>query len=61
MKAARGEPGDLLANATKANVRMNVERLKTATPILSQAVADKKVRVVGGYYNLNSGTVDIVV
>ena len=60
VKAARGEPGDLLANATKANVRMNVERLKTATPILSQAVADKKLLVVGGYYNLNSGKVDIV-
>ena len=39
---------------------MNVERLKTATPILSQAVADKKLLVVGGYYNLNSGKVDIV-
>ncbi len=41
VKAVRGQPGDLLANAAKANVRLNVERLKTATPILSKAVEEK--------------------
>ena len=60
VKAARGAPGDLLANAIRANVRMNVERLKTATPILSKAVEEKKLLVVGGYYNLSDGIVDIV-
>ncbi len=43
VNAARSESGDLLVNATKANVRLNVERLKNASPILSQAVADKKL------------------
>ncbi len=60
VQAARAQSGDLLANAIKANVRINVERLKTATPILSEAVANNKLKVVGGYYNLNSGSIDLI-
>jgi carbonic anhydrase len=60
VNAARGMHGDLLTNAIKANIRLNVERLKTAAPILSQAVAEKKLRIVGGYYELSSGRVELV-
>ena len=60
VKAARGQPGDLLTNAAKTNVRLNVERLKTATPILSKAIGEKKLLVVGGYYDLGTGVVDLV-
>jgi len=60
VKMARGQAGDLLANAVKANVRLNVERLKTATPILARAVEEKKLLVVGGYYELGTGTVELV-
>jgi hypothetical protein len=37
--------GDLLTNAIKVNICENVERLKTAAPILSQTVAENKVSV----------------
>lgn len=57
VEAARKQPGDLLVNATKENVRQNVERLKQAGPILSAAVADKKLLIVGGYYELTNGAV----
>src|ERR1700676_2590649 len=46
--AAQKQPGDLLANAIRGNVAMNVDRLKTTAPILKAAVDDKKIRVVGG-------------
>ena len=52
------EPGDLLANAIRENVRLNVERLKTASPILSDYVSSGKVRVVGGIYKLKDGRVE---
>ena len=58
--AARGAPGDLLANATLRNVIMNVESLKGLPPILKAAVDDKKIRVVGGIYRLASGRVELV-
>jgi carbonic anhydrase len=60
VKAARGQPGDLLTNAVKVNVRLNVDRLKTATPILSKAVEEKKLMVVGAYYDLATGVVSLV-
>jgi carbonic anhydrase len=60
VRAAKGQTGDLLVNATKANVRQNVERLKTATPILAKAVEEKRLLVVGGYYDLSTGSVEVI-
>src|SRR5262245_58044360 len=54
VKAAQGAAGDLLANATAQNVMLNVEKLKTTAPILKSFVDDKKIRVVGGVYELKS-------
>jgi carbonic anhydrase len=58
VKKALSEPGDLLANAIRENVLYNVQELKTATPILSQYVDEKKVRVVGGIYKLKDGSIE---
>jgi len=58
VKTAMSEPGDLLANAIRENVLLNVEALKTASPILSDYVAQGKVRVVGGIYKLNDGHIE---
>jgi carbonic anhydrase len=57
---ARDMPGDLLVNATRRNVVRNVEKLKTTAPILDTFVKDKKLRVVGGVYQLGSGRVDLI-
>jgi len=58
VQAALPQSGDLLENAIRENVLLNVESLKTASPILSQYVADNKVRVVGGIYKLADGHVE---
>src|SRR5215470_5808895 len=55
VNAVQGAAGDLLANATSRNVRLNVEKLKAAAPILKSFADDKKIRVVGGVYELRSG------
>jgi carbonic anhydrase len=60
IKEAMGKPGDVLDAAIKANVLANVERLKAATPIISAAIAEKKINVVGGVYNLADGRVDLL-
>jgi carbonic anhydrase len=59
-KAVADKPGDALNNAIRQNVLLNVERLKTATPIIDKFVADKKVRVVGAVYNLDNGRVELL-
>ncbi len=60
VKAVLDRPGDLVENATEENVRQNVAALKAATPILSAAVADKRIAIVGGIYRLATGEVDII-
>lgn len=56
---AKTEPGDVLDNAIKANVARIVEQIKTTEPILSQAVQDGSIEVVGAYYHLESGKVSM--
>jgi carbonic anhydrase len=51
---------DLAQSAVIANVCHNVERLKRATPILSELVARQELWVVGGVYDLASGKVNLV-
>lgn len=60
VKAVSQQGGDTLANATRQNVVDNVAKLSTATPILSAAVGEGKLKVVGGIYRLKDGKVDMV-
>lgn len=53
-------PTDLLAEATAENVRQTVAQLKMASPIISELVADGRVKVVGGVYNIATGSVNLV-
>jgi carbonic anhydrase len=60
VKAVSQQGGDMLGNATRQNVIDNVAKLGSATPILSAAVEQKKLKVVGGIYRLKNGRVDMV-
>lgn len=51
---------DLQQRAVIANVQHNVQRLKTAKPILAGMIAKKQVRVVGGVYDLPTGKVTLI-
>ncbi|MBV8214622.1 MAG: carbonic anhydrase, partial [Verrucomicrobia bacterium] len=42
------------------NVVLTVQTLQAADPILSDAVNQKKLKVVGGVYDLNTGKVELV-
>jgi len=59
-KAGADLPGDPLANAIRQNVVNNVAALKSASPILSAAVSQGKLKVAGGLYRLASGRVEMV-
>ena len=60
VKAVLGQGGDVLANAIKQNVIDTVAKLKSTAPILSAAVEQGKLRVVGAIYRLHTGKVDMV-
>jgi carbonic anhydrase len=60
VKAVSQQGGDTLGKAIRQNVVDNVAKLRTATPILSAAVEQGKLKVVGGIYRLKDGEVDMV-
>ena len=60
VKTSAQQQGNPLDNAIKQNVLDTVTKLKGATPILSAAVGDNKLKVVGGIYRLRDGRVDMV-
>ncbi|MCT0198633.1 carbonic anhydrase [Synechococcus sp. CS-1325] len=53
---ARDQPGDLLDNAVRANIELVVEQLKSAAPV-AERLATEQLKIVGGFYNLDCGTV----
>jgi carbonic anhydrase len=60
VKAVSQQAGDTLAKAIRQNVIDTVAKLSSATPILSAAVEQKKLKVVGGVYRLRDGKVDMI-
>jgi carbonic anhydrase len=57
--ASRGRSGDKLEVATRANVSRTVERLRTASePMLLEPQRRGILKVVGAYYDLDTGRVD---
>lgn len=51
VKAVSSQSGDALLNATQQNVIDNVAKLKSATPILSAAVEEKKLKRPAGKHD----------
>lgn len=60
VKAAQSQPGDLLENAINENVLLNVATLRSTSPILSEAVQQGKLKIVGGVYSLETGSVTLI-
>lgn len=56
---AKDQAGDQLENTIKANVLVQVEKLKSST-VISQLIQEEKLKIVGGYYDLDTGAVTMV-
>jgi carbonic anhydrase len=56
---AQGRPGDLVENSIRENVRRVVRQLRTGTdPLLLDPQRTGRLKVVGAYYDLDTGSVD---
>jgi carbonic anhydrase len=53
-------PEDLLTAAITENVALNVKRLQTAQPLLASFAQNKRVKVVGGVYDLATGKIGLL-
>lgn len=54
------QPGNLMENATAQNVKDSVQRLNNATPLITDALAKGKLKIVGGVYRLATGKVELI-
>jgi carbonic anhydrase len=59
VKASAGEAGDRLMNAVKANVRLQVDRL-LGSSVIAASVREGRLKVVGAYYDLDTGVISLV-
>jgi len=57
---SRGKGGDPLDAAVRMNVRMVVDRLQYAEPILAERSRERIIKVVGARYDLDGGTVEFL-
>jgi carbonic anhydrase len=52
------DPGDLVRDAVRANVRVSASHLRHGSEILEQLIQREGLRVVGAEYSLETGIVD---
>lgn len=57
--ASKGQPGDPLENAIKMNVKLQVKQL-LISPVISNLVQQDKLKLVGCYYDLDTGKVSLL-
>jgi carbonic anhydrase len=56
----KGQPGDPLQNAIRANVHDIAARLERISPVLSEAVKAGRLKVMGATFSLSTGKVELV-
>jgi carbonic anhydrase len=60
VELARQQPGDLIDNAVRANVKLMVEQLRGMPPVLAPLCGQDRIKVLGAYYHMNSGEVELL-
>ncbi len=60
LNAQMSDPDDLLRAATEENVRRQVRRLRTISPVINAARDAGRVNVVGAIYDMETGSVSLL-
>ncbi|MFQ5672850.1 MAG: carbonic anhydrase [Nitrospinales bacterium] len=60
IEKAKDRPGDVADNVARENVRGVVKQLKESMPILNERVNQEKLQIVGAFYDLDTGTLEIL-
>lgn len=60
VKKVQKMPGDLVDNAIRANASLVVNKIRSSKPILAEMVNKGEIEVIGAYYNIETGAVEIL-
>jgi carbonic anhydrase len=55
-----GAPGDPIEQAARANARRMAARMREESAIIAEAAAAERVGIVAAYYDLGSGTIELL-
>jgi len=61
VEKAKAQCGDLIVNATRTNIGLVADTVKASKPIITKALEQGKVKIVGAYYDIESGKVEFIV
>lgn len=57
---AKNMQGDIVENATKLNLKIIIDKLKTSKPVLEEFLKEGKLSIIGAFYDLDSGCVEFL-
>ena len=60
VEETKGQPGDRIDNAVRADARDIAKRLQNAGPIIAPLVQKGEVKIVAAYYSLDTGEVEFL-
>lgn len=60
IESVKNQSGDAVDNAVRANIKYVTNELKESQPILAPRVKKGNLKVVGAYYNLDTGAVELI-
>ncbi|MEH2437576.1 MAG: carbonic anhydrase [Nostoc sp.] len=59
VESSKGQAGDKIENACKANILTQVKKLKSSS-VLSKLIDEEKLKIAGAYYDLDTGKISIL-
>ena len=60
VEETKGQSGDAIENAVRANARDIARRLKSSGPIIAPRVQSGEVKILAAYYSLDTGQVELL-
>ena len=60
VEETKGQSGDRIDNAVRANARDIAKRLQTTGPIITPRVQSGEVKIVSAYYSLDTGQIELL-
>jgi len=60
VEETKGQSGDAIDNAVRANARDIAKRLQSTGPIIAPRVRSGEVKIVAAYYSLDTGQVELL-
>ena len=60
VEETKGQSGDAIENAVRANARDIARRLKSSGPIIAPRVQSGEVKIIAAYYSLDTGQVELL-